>query len=206
LKTQRQWIAAAAAGWALALFAIGVLVGVAIDVDSPERDSRPQAAAGPGGAVRDVSRPADPARGGPVRVALHEVRGELATGRRGGAGRSGPSGGGGNATAGDVFVGRSGRPRVGSTASVSSSAPAAGRRASAAPRRPGPRRRQTRRRPRTPAPPAAPAAPLPPPPTGGGGGHHQGKGKGKGKGHQHSNGNHHGHTGGGDDDKHEDDD
>jgi hypothetical protein len=187
VETRKAWIVAAASGWALAIFAGGVLVGGALDDDDSKRvapeaqDAREETR----GAQRSPARDGEPATGGPVRVSLSEVRGELVVGQRGRrGGRGSRRGGGGSREAGGgsqrarpagggapagILAGRRGTAAIG-VRPVAAPPPAV-RRAPARPRRRGSRRVRRRahrapRRGRPPAPPAAPLAPaLPPPPS-----------------------------------------
>ena len=84
MNSPRAWIVAAAVGWALAIFAGGILVGTQLDGDDPApRQSTGQAGDDTPALEREAARESDPARGAPLRVALRDVRGELAIGPAG---------------------------------------------------------------------------------------------------------------------------
>jgi hypothetical protein len=198
VQTRNAWIAAAASGWALAIFAGGVLVGGALDDDPrPSRPGPPEAREEAArGAAREQAQTGDLAGGGPVRVALREVRGELAIGPRGRRGggrpnRGGPARGG----TGAILARRPGRSRVGARRASSAVTPPAANRAPASRGRPGVRRRVRARPPRIAPPPVVPLAHPGPPPQ-------RGHGRPK-KPRTHGNGQ---GRGGGDDDDHSEDD
>jgi hypothetical protein len=223
VESSRAWIVAAAAGWALAIFAVGVLVGGAIDEDPATSPSRSPAVGGSSGAERETSQAVDSARAAPLRVALRDVKGELAIGaaaRRGAheSRRASPAGGlaGGRALARQPGDGSPGAGPASSPAPVSypappsarGHAPAGGRRVQrrgANRRGDGHRghRRRARRRGRSPAPPAAPVAPFLPPPVDPDRGREDGH---RGHGHGHDDDGHQGNGHDDDEDDDEDDD
>jgi hypothetical protein len=206
VQTPRAWIAFAAVGWALAIFAGGVLLGDALDDETgskraPSRASEASTAVLHDGAGRDA------AKGEPLRVALRDVRGELAIGQGGGRstgepGPSGPAAGGAEAA---VLASRAGAARAGAVPAGSPAVPGTVRRQPAGGRRthaPRGQRRGQRRRGRPPSPPAAPVAPFKPPPApaddgphgnGKAKGHFKSKGKGKEHGRDGKHGRGHGH-------------
>ncbi|HEX2232824.1 MAG TPA: hypothetical protein VHG69_05620, partial [Thermoleophilaceae bacterium] len=116
MNSQRAWIVTAAVGWALAIFAGGVLLGMELGDDETGSESASSNESGgsagtrPQDAVVDDAVVGDPARGAPLRVSLRDVRGELAIGPEGsGSGRdSGRSRPGGGGPGGAVIVSRSG--------------------------------------------------------------------------------------------------
>jgi hypothetical protein len=210
VDSPRAWIVVAAVGWALAIFAGGILVGTQLDSDDPAT-SRQSAGQGSGAVVavqRDTAREPDPAHGAPLRVALRDVRGELAIGPTGSGGekprRAGPGGGVSGAR---LVSGRSQGGGGGARASSPAVSPApsppprAQRRAQRRRGHRGGQQRRTHRRSRPPAPPAAPLAPFVAPPP------QPDRHRGHGRGHDDDGHRGHGHDRDGDgDDDHEDDD
>jgi hypothetical protein len=214
VNSQRAWIVTAAVGWALAIFAGGVLLGMEIGDDDVSPASRSSQVAGGATALeREAARADDPARGEPLRVSLRDVRGELAIGPAGsgGAREAGGSRPARDGTGGAVLARRGAGAGRGAAPGGAQAAPRpvgrsprsgrpvrrrAGRRFGQ--RRRGRRRRAHRRSPAPPVVPVAPFVPAPPDDDDEDDDDHRGHG------HGHDDDGHHGR--GHDDDDHDDDD